>query len=69
MRTVRLEKNCADRIQDDAGLLHCWGHLGVSCGPSPVHRNPLLLADVPVCHHRQVLQDEGQDIRRHLHLW
>jgi len=52
-------KSGANHTQNDAGVLHCWGHLGFSGRPPLIPRNPLLLADVPVCHHRQVLQDEG----------
>jgi hypothetical protein len=60
---VILKTTVADQTQHDVGLLHCWGHLGVFGGPPPVPRNPLLLADVPVCRHREVLQDQGEDFR------
>ena len=56
---MTLKISGVDYTQDDAGLLHCWGHLGVSRDPPFIPRNPLLPEDVPVCHHRQVLQDEG----------
>jgi hypothetical protein len=56
-------------VQHDVGMLRCWGHLGVLGGSPPVPRNSLLLTDVPLRHHRQVLQDKDQDPRRYIRLW
>lgn len=56
-------------VKNDVGVLHCWGRPGEPSDTPSVPRNPLFLADVPLRHHRQVLQDKDQDPRRYIHVW